>query len=93
MQTQEHNPASYCLAEMAFHNLHKKTEHTALLEGKMPVLASMPLSTKRIFVKWACHHHLPLVVSGNPTHVVMHSGEDRDGLLSDIHTSEDHGRL
>lgn len=59
----------------------------------MPVFASMPLSPERISVRWACHHHLPLVVSGNPTHVVMHSGEDRDRLLGDIHTSEDHSRL
>lgn len=37
--------------------------------------------------------HLPLVVGGNATHVIMHSGKDGDWLLSDIHAREDHGRL
>ncbi|MEQ2192499.1 hypothetical protein XENOCAPTIV_012548, partial [Xenoophorus captivus] len=37
--------------------------------------------------------YLPLVVSGYSSHIVVHCGQDRDGLFSDVDSSEDHGRL
>lgn len=37
--------------------------------------------------------YLSLVVCGYSTHIVMNSGQDRDGLLCDVDSSEDHGRL
>lgn len=37
--------------------------------------------------------YLSLVVCGYSTHIVMNSGQDRDGLLCDVDSSEDHRRL
>merc|ERR1711871_1309973 len=34
-------------------------------------------------------HHLTLIVGGDATHVVVHSRQDRNGLLGHIHTGED----
>merc|ERR1719357_144472 len=36
---------------------------------------------------------LATVVGRDAAHVVVHSGDDRDGLPSDIHTGEDHRGL
>lgn len=42
-----------------------------------------------------CAHvtYLSLIVCGYSTHIVMNSGQDRDGLLCDVHSSKDHGCL
>lgn len=41
--------------------------------------------------KVMCIPHLSLVVSRNASHIIMHSRQDRNGLFSDINSSEYHG--
>ena len=47
----------------------------------------------RVLAVGAQGQHLTLVVGGDATHVVVHGGDHRDGLLGDVHTGEDRGSL
>lgn len=66
--------------------------------GKMAASSSNydlqgPLSGGPAIPTLSLWSHLPLVVGGNATHVVVHGGKDGDGLLGDVHAGEDHGGL
>ena len=39
------------------------------------------------------HTYLPSPVGGRTAHVVMHGGQNWDGLFVDIYSSKDHGGL
>lgn len=44
-----------------------------------------------VFFGWL--DHLAEVVGGDAAHVVVHCGQDGNGLLGDVHASEDRGGL